>query len=169
MSEFERSYSHVLLYPPQPAAMLDFAGRQANFTSKMYGFYLEDNRATLEGGAPVSESFLVWHRVREYDSEKGCARYRGGKNEHRFTPTQVVACRYWYELTDGYWGQFNLTQIPHVSSKQILPQDLKHLVSMQNFVGMIEYLMSWTWFTVPGIVQTLRPEISYRIVAASHR
>ena len=90
MSEFERSYSHVLLYPPQPAAMLDFAGRQVNFTSKMYGFYLEDNRATVERGASVSESFLVWHRAREYDSEKGCARYRVARVRKRKSVTERV-------------------------------------------------------------------------------
>ena len=48
LSEFERSYSHVLLYPPQPAAMVSYEGRQTNFSSKMYGFYLQDR-----GGVPV--------------------------------------------------------------------------------------------------------------------
>ena len=38
LSEFERSYQQVLLYPPQPAAMVDYEGRQKNFSSKMYGF-----------------------------------------------------------------------------------------------------------------------------------
>ena len=28
LSEFDRSYSHVLLYPPQPAAMTSIEGRQ---------------------------------------------------------------------------------------------------------------------------------------------
>ena len=37
LSEFERSYSHVLLYPPQPAAVVDYDGRQGNFSTKMYG------------------------------------------------------------------------------------------------------------------------------------
>ena len=31
LSEFDRSYSHVLLYPPQPAAMASIEGRQGNF------------------------------------------------------------------------------------------------------------------------------------------
>ena len=35
LSEFDRSYANVLLYPPQPAAMVDFEGRQANFSTKM--------------------------------------------------------------------------------------------------------------------------------------
>jgi hypothetical protein len=37
LPEFERSYSHVLLYPPQPEAMVKFAGRQGNFSCRMYG------------------------------------------------------------------------------------------------------------------------------------
>ena len=35
LSEFDRSYSHVLLYPPQPAAMVTYDGRQGNFSAKM--------------------------------------------------------------------------------------------------------------------------------------
>ena len=57
----------------------------------------------------------------------------------------VVACRYWYELTDGYWGQFAVTQIPHSDAAHILPKEKRHLTCMQNFVGMIEYLLSWKW------------------------
>jgi len=37
LSEFEKSYSHVLLYPPQPIAVLDFDQRKSNFSSRMYG------------------------------------------------------------------------------------------------------------------------------------
>ena len=59
LPEFDRSYSHVLLYPPQPAAMLDFAARQSNFSAKMYGFYLQEQRIARESGAAVSQSFLV--------------------------------------------------------------------------------------------------------------
>ena len=36
LGEFERLYSHVLLYPPQPAAVVDYDGRQGNFSTKMY-------------------------------------------------------------------------------------------------------------------------------------
>jgi hypothetical protein len=42
LPEFDRSYSHVLLYPPQPASCLDYEGRQTNFSSKMCGFYLQE-------------------------------------------------------------------------------------------------------------------------------
>jgi len=37
LSEFEKSYTHVLLYPPQPIAVVDFEQRKANFSSRMYG------------------------------------------------------------------------------------------------------------------------------------
>ena len=37
MSEFERSYAHVLLYPPQPISVVDYDGRQGSFSTKMYG------------------------------------------------------------------------------------------------------------------------------------
>ena len=156
LSEFERSYSHVLLYPPQPVAMLEFEGRQGNFSAKMYGFYLQEKRLQLVSGSPVSESFLAWHRTREYDGQNSCVRYRGGKHQQRYTATLVVACRYWFELTDGFWGQYSLTNLPHVSALQLLPFRFKHLVSMQNFVGMIEYLMSWKWSNVLRIVQSMR-------------
>ena len=38
LTEFEKSYSHVLLYPPQPIAVVDLDQRKANFSSRMYGF-----------------------------------------------------------------------------------------------------------------------------------
>ena len=57
----------------------------------------------------------------------------------------VVACRYWYELTDGYWGQFMVTQIPHQRPEDILPRSGRHLDTMVNFAGMLEYLSSWVW------------------------
>ena len=153
LSEFERSYSHVLLYPPQPAAMLEYDGRRGNFSARMYGFYLEEQRRALAAGTPVSESFLVWHRTRQYDAVHQQLEYRGGKHNQTFQPTLVVACRYWYELTDGFWGQFALTQLPHQYAKELLPQDFQHLVCMQNFSGALEYLCSWQWKT-EKLIQT---------------
>ena len=61
--------------------------------------------------------------------------------------------RYWYELTDGFWGQFTLTQIPHQYAKDLLPQNFQHLVCMQNFTGAMEYLCSWQWKT-ESLIQT---------------
>ena len=95
LSDFERSYSHVLLYPPQRAAMLDVQGRSQNFTAKMYGFYLEQQRRQLEAGTPVSENFIVWHRTRQYDPITQQLAYRGGKHNQATQRTLVVACRYW--------------------------------------------------------------------------
>ena len=79
--------------------------------------------------------------------------HRGGRHQQMHTPTQVVACRYWYELTDGFWGQFAVTQIPHMLAKHLLPQRVKHLVSMQNFVGVLEYMCNWWWGDEPGIIK----------------
>ena len=58
MSEFERSYSHVLLYPPQPADVVDIEGRQKNISSKMYGFCLEEMRGLLAAGGSMRVSFF---------------------------------------------------------------------------------------------------------------
>ena len=146
LSEWERSYAHVLLYPPQPAAMLTLEGRQVSFSAKMYGAYLAEKRQQVCHHAPITESFLVWHRDRQFDSEADQGfTYRGGRHQQVQTQTLVVACRYWYELTDGYWGQFVLTQIPHQRPEDILPRSGRHLDSMQNFAGMLEYLSSWVW------------------------
>ena len=117
LPKFERSYSHVLLYPPQLAAMLEHAGRQTNFSTKMYGMYLQEKRSP---GVFIAESFLVWHRARDYDREHGGYTFRG-ITQHMYSATLVVACRYWYELTDGFWGQFSVTQIPHKYPKHLLP------------------------------------------------
>ena len=151
LPEFEKSYSHVLLYPPQPEAMIDFAGRQSNFSSKMYGFYLQENRTQVEAGACVSQAFLPWHRTRQYDAEKECISFRGGQHQRAHSQTLVVACRFWFELTDGYCGQFSLTMFPHLAAKDILPHASRHLKSMQNFVGALEYLSSWSC-VAPGVI-----------------
>ena len=152
LSEWEKSYSHVLLYPPQPADMVEFEGRQRNFSTKMYGTYLQEKRQQLVHDQPIQESFLAWHRPRRWDTATGRMVHRGGKHNQSNEKTQVVACRYWYELTDGFWGQFALTQLPHRYAKDLLPQSCKHLDSMQNFVGMIEYLRSWKW-SETGIIE----------------
>ena len=132
--------------------MLTAESRQGNFSSKMYGAYLADQRQLVSHGAPIAESFLAWHRERQWDTEKGEVSYRGGRHQQTRTPTMVVACRYWYELTDGYWGQFVLTQIPHQYPQDLLPRG-RHLTSMQNFAGMLEYLRSWVW-RAEGIVES---------------
>ena len=126
LSEFERSYSHVLLYPPQPAAMLEYEGRQGNFSSRMYGFYLQEKRQLVSAGSPIDESFLAWHRSRQYDCQLNTVSFRGWQHQQLRPPTFVVACRYWYELTDGFWGQFVLTQLRHLYPQDLLPREWKH-------------------------------------------
>ena len=79
-------------------------------------------RSIVESGGVLEESFLKWHRTREYD-DKGGVRTRGAKANNVTPKTPVCACRYWYELTDGYWGQYVLTQIPHLRPEDILPQE----------------------------------------------
>ena len=156
LSEFERSYTYVLLYPPQPAQMIKLEGRQGNFSSRMYGFYLQEKRQEVSAGHPVCETFLVWHRTREYDDQTGAPRYRGGKHQQAITKTQVVACRFWYELTDGFWGQFSVTRLPHQYAEDLLPSATQHLQCMQNFAGMLEYLRSWCWADTEGVIQTTK-------------
>ena len=59
-SELEKSYAQVLLYPPQPAAVVDFEGRRVNFSAEMYVFYANEQRLTLEQRSlPIGQSFLV--------------------------------------------------------------------------------------------------------------
>ena len=137
LSEFERSYTHVLLYPPQPAAMVLLEGRQGNFSARMYGMYLNEKRQEAAAGHPVCENFLVWHRSREYDSETGSVKFRGGMHQQTTSKTQVVACRFWYELTDGYWDQFCVAHLLHQYAEDLLPGAVQHLQCMQNFVGML--------------------------------
>ena len=149
-SEWEKSYTHVLLYPPQPAAMVDIEGRQGNFSTRMYGFYLREKQQQVKSGGAVSESFLVWHRTRQYDSSTDQILYRGGRHQQQHSLTYVVACRYWYELTDGFWGQFCLTNLLHQDARDLLPRDYQYLETMQNFVGMLEYLGTWR-FSEPGL------------------
>ena len=107
----------------------------------MYGIYLQEKSPP---GATIAENFLVWHRARECDRENGGYTYRG-KTQHMYTATLVIAWRYWYELTDGFWGQFSATQNPHKYPKHLLPLRFKHLTSMQSFVGTVEYVCNWFW------------------------
>ena len=102
LPEFDRSYAQVLLYPPQPAAMVEYEGRQFNFSAKMYGIYAQQQRHQMEARGVLVESFLEWHRGKEYDTVNRDVHHRGGKYQPGTGPTEVMACRYWYELTDGY-------------------------------------------------------------------
>ena len=117
LSEFERPYSHVLLYPPQPKAMINCS--EGNFSAKMYQIYLLEKRQQVAGGAFVCDNFMSWHRDKEYDKVTQSMRYRTGRHNARYTQTQVVACRYWYELTDGYWGQYRSCFLPYVFNSHI--------------------------------------------------
>ena len=94
-TEFETSFSHTLLYPPQPADMLNLAGRQRNFSSKMYGIYAREKQQQLPE-RPIGENFLAWHREREYDPMLRSVHFRGGRRQQFRQKTLVVACRYWY-------------------------------------------------------------------------
>ena len=106
----------------------------------------------IAAGIPISQSFLVWHRTREYDKESRSCVFRGEKGGKRFGKTLVTACRYWYELTDGFWGQFLSTQTPHAKPEDILPTE-KYLHTMINLCGMIDYVSSWTWAEAPGTIR----------------
>ncbi len=69
--------------------------------------------------------------------------FRGGQHQRSHGQTLVVACRFWYELTDGYCGQFSLTMFPHQYARELLLGITRHLHCMQNFAGALEYLGSW--------------------------
>ena len=124
LPEFERSYSHVLLYPPQHARMVKLEGRQDKLSANMYGMYLQEMRGLVAASGAIDVSFLQWHRTREYNPQTSTYVFRGRQDKQKTQKTMVVACRYWYELTDGYWGQMVLSQIPHLHAKDILPNDL---------------------------------------------
>ena len=133
--------------------MVEYDGRQGNFSSKMYGFYTMEQRQLVATGAPVSQSFLMWHRTRQYDATTNSFVSRGGRHQQTHTATLVVACRYWFELTDGFWGQFSITQLPHLQASDLLPSG-KHLLAMQNFAGILEYVRSWRWHTEDAVFVT---------------
>ena len=94
LTEFETSFSHTLLYPPQPLDMVDLAGRQRNFSSKMYGIFVREKAQQLPEH-PIRENFLAWHREREYDNISRGVQFRGGRHQQHCSKTLVVACRYW--------------------------------------------------------------------------
>ena len=119
--------AYVLLYPPQADECRSAEGRERNFSSRMYCVYLQEMRLAMAAGIPISQSFLVWHCTPEYDKDSRPCVLRGEKGGQRLGKTMVTACRYWYELTDGFWCQFVSTQIPHVSS--------------------------WTWAETPGTIR----------------
>ena len=100
--------------------------------------YLQEMRGLVAASGVVDVSFLTWHRAREYDPQTSTYVFRGRADKQKSSKTQVVACRYWYELTDGYWGQMVLTQIPHLRAEDILPQETQYLQYMENFAGMLE-------------------------------
>ena len=116
LPDFERSYSHVLLYPPQPRHMVNLEGRLENFSAKMYGIYLQEMRGLVAAAGVIDVSFLKWHRTREYDPQTSTYVFRGRADKQATHKTLVVACRYWYELTDVFWGQMLLSQIPHLKT-----------------------------------------------------
>jgi hypothetical protein len=57
LPEFVRTYSHVLLYPPQPSECVSPLGRKRNFSTRMYGIYLSEMVTVVTAGEPIGESF----------------------------------------------------------------------------------------------------------------
>ena len=110
----------------------------------MYGAYLAEQRDVVSHGGGISRCFLAWHRPRQWDMASDRMVFRGGGHQQANSQTMVVACWYWYELTDGFWGQFGVTQLPHRHPREILPTG-RHLESQLNFAGILEFLSSWSW------------------------
>ena len=101
LPEFERSYTHVLLFPPQPAFVCTLEDRKSNFSARMYGFYCVEMQVLLDAASStrevsIGQSFLQWHRDKEYDSTAGAYRTGGLKHNQKYRKTPVVACRYWF-------------------------------------------------------------------------
>ena len=61
--------------------MVELEGTQQSFSGKMYGFYLHGQRQLCSSGGSVAESFLVWHRSREYDSQQQRLVFHGGRHQ----------------------------------------------------------------------------------------
>ena len=61
LSEFEKSYTHVFLYPPQPTEMLTIEGRRRNLSTRMYGIYLKEVWSRSERGYPISHPAPMPH------------------------------------------------------------------------------------------------------------
>lgn len=96
----------------------------------MYGICVQEMRDRVDLMTPITESFLMWHRTKQYDAVAETAQTRVVRNRQVYGLTKVVACRYWYELTDGLWGQLTITQVPHLRIQDILPREWRHLESM---------------------------------------
>ena len=69
-----------------------------------------------------------------------------------YSATLAVACRYWYELTVGFWVQFSVTQIPHKYPRHFLPLRFEHFTSMHNFVGSDEYMCNCLWADTSTVI-----------------
>ena len=82
--------------------MVNLEGRMENLSAKMYGIYLQEMRGLVAASAAIDVSFLAWHRTREYDPQTSTYVFRGRADKQKTHKTFVVACRYWYELTDGF-------------------------------------------------------------------
>ncbi len=91
LPEFERSYSHVLLYPPQPRQMVNLEGRMENFSAKMYGIYLQEMRTLVAASGAIDVSFLAWHRSRESAPKTSSYHLRGRDDKPVGNRNLVVA------------------------------------------------------------------------------
>ena len=60
--------------------MLTAEARQVSLSSKMYGTYLKQKQQQVAYGVPIQESFLVWHRTRQWDTETHQMVFRGGRH-----------------------------------------------------------------------------------------
>ena len=140
LQEWQKSYSHELLYPPLPVFIdLHRDDQDLNFSCKMYFYYLQEQSTRVDDSQPLALSFLAWHRDRRYDRANNTFIYRTSSRK-----CLVIACRYHFEMTDNFFGQFALTQLPHAVTARLLPSG-PHLTLMQHFVGVWQYLCTWCW------------------------
>ena len=131
-------------------------------SGQMYMRYLSEQQQKVDLQQPISESFLVWHRDRKWNPKLRQVDVFGMAQKHK-NFTKVCACRYWYELSDGYLGQWAVTQLPHMHYDDLLPTTLKYVPGMEHFVGILDYLLGWKYVD-PDLIAT-RSGYRFRISA----
>ena len=127
LPHFSTSYVEVQVFPLSPLMYKDqLHEEKLSGSAEMYKHYLVAQQQLIELQQPVSQSFLIWHRDKKWDALKRRPEVFGGGQKHK-NMTNVVACRYWYELADGYLGQFAATQIPHHKVEDLLPKEYQFI------------------------------------------
>ena len=127
LPHFSTSYVEVLVFPVSPLVYREqLQQEKLSGSAEMYSRYLLSQQQLTDLQQPVSQSFLVWHRDKKWNARFRRVDVFGQGVKHK-NMTNVVACRYWYELADGYLGQFAATQLPHMKVEDLLPKEYQFI------------------------------------------